>query len=111
LHLADPVIVHCPDGELNCRARAMAVGDFDDDGVSDVAVALNQAGQGLESGVIRVFLGTGDGAFRPGPIATAQSQPLAMITGDFTGDDRTDIIVTSAETNAVQVFINASPED
>lgn len=102
----DPLVAHCPDRTVNCRARALAVGDFDNDGVSDVALTLNQAGQGTETDVMQIFLGSGDGAFIPGPILPTEGQPLAMATGDFTGDGLTDVIVTSAQTDSVQVYVN-----
>jgi hypothetical protein len=102
----DPLVVHCPDRTVNCRARALTVGDFDNDGISDIAVTLNQSGQGTESDVLNVFLGSGDGAFIPGPVLPADGQPLAMATGDFTGDGRIDIAVTSAQSDSVQVYIN-----
>lgn len=107
----DPFVVHCPDRNLNCRARALTVGDFDNDGVSDVALTLNQAGQGLETDVMTVLLGSGDGSFIPGPTLPTEGQPLAMAAGDITGDGFADVIVTSAQTNAVQVYVNVSGQD
>jgi FG-GAP-like repeat len=102
----DPLVVHCPDRTVHCRARALAVGDFDNDNISDIAVTLNQTGQGLDSDVLIVLLGTGDGGFIPGPTLPAAGQPLAMGTGDFTGDGRVDIVVTSAQEDSVQVYVN-----
>lgn len=108
---AEPLVVHCPDRSVNCRARALTVGDFDRDGISDVAMTLNQAGQGQETDIMQVFVGTGDGGFIPGPTIPTEGQPLAMATGDFTGDGVTDIIVSSAQTDSVQVYINVSGQN
>lgn len=107
----EPLVVHCPDRTVNCRARALTVGDFDGDDISDVALTLNQAGQGTETDVMAVYVGTGEGGFIPAGVLPTQGQPLAMATGDFTGDGAVDIIVSSAQTDAVQVYVNVGSQN
>ncbi len=67
--------------------RALVVGDFNGDGVPDLAV---------ESGtMISVLLGRGDGTFAPA-IATANGPILlSLAAGDFNGDGLTDLVVVN----------------
>src|SRR5207245_6840851 len=63
---------------------SVAVGDFNHDGVQDLAVA--NAG----SNTVSVLLGNGDGTFRPPLTFGAGSSPPSVAAGDFNGDGATD---------------------
>jgi hypothetical protein len=74
---------------------SLAVGDFNDDGTLDLAAA-----DGAARGV-NVMFGNGDGTFRaPTHIPVGFSEhgqrgPGSLATGDFNGDGRMDLVVTS----------------
>src|SRR5205807_9414060 len=58
---------------------SVAVGDFNDDGVPDLAVA------NLGSNNVSVLLGNGDGTFRAARGFPAGAAPLSVAGGDGTG--------------------------
>ena len=68
---------------------ALAVADFNGDGMLDLAVALGN------QGAIAILLGNGDGTFQPPrEVPTAGSglyYPVALTLGDFNHDGRLDI--------------------
>jgi hypothetical protein len=76
---------------------ALVVGDFNGDGVLDLA-ELNNSG-----GFVSVLLGNGDGTFRA-PIRSATgAEPTGLATGDFNGDGLLDLAVVNRNTFSVLV--------
>lgn len=70
---------------------ALAVGDFNQDGKLDVAIALTQNQGSLAT--VEVFLGNGDGTFQT-PISTPLSIDVnTLLVGDFNGDGNVDLAV------------------
>jgi hypothetical protein len=70
-------------------AMAVSVGDFNGDGNNDLAIG-NVALTGSSN--ISVLQGNGDGTFQS-PIATQVNvQPYVLISGDFNGDGKTDLL-------------------
>ena len=69
--------------------QALAVGDFNGDGMPDFAVANNT------SSTISVFLGQPNGTFKAlTPFSTgASTAPTAIATADFNGDKKLDLAV------------------
>jgi hypothetical protein len=63
---------------------AVAVGDFNNDGLLDFAVG--------GATTIQVFLGKGDGTFQL-PVTTPTHSVIAMVAGDFNGDGKLDLAV------------------
>jgi hypothetical protein len=66
---------------------SVAVGDFNGDGILDLAVA--NAG----SGNVSVLLGNGDGTFQPAVNYAADADPVPIAVGDFNGDGNLDLAV------------------
>ncbi|MGB6482580.1 MAG: VCBS repeat-containing protein [Candidatus Acidiferrales bacterium] len=85
---------------------SIAVGDFNDDGILDLAVA-NFAGNNVS-----ILLGNGDGTFMPAANSPIQvgSFPTSVTTGDFNGDGILDLAIanseyTSSSTGSVTVLL------
>jgi hypothetical protein len=78
-------------------------GDFNNDGIADLAVAdNNNAGNGF---FINSYLGKGDGTFNP-PFPNHSVTPVAfMTTGNFNGDGLVDLAVLDGITNTT-IFPN-----
>ena len=67
---------------------SVAVGDFNGDGIADLAVANN-------GGDIAILLGNGDGTFRLSETKPAGNNPQSVVVGDFNGDGKADIAVAN----------------
>src|ERR1700691_4705052 len=59
---------------------AVAVGDFNGDGVTDVVTANSTAN------TVSVLLGHGDGTFAPHSDYAVEGGPTSIVVGDFNGD-------------------------
>jgi hypothetical protein len=66
---------------------AVVTGDFNGDGIVDLAVGVGANG----SDGIAVFLGKGDGTFQPPQITAGQQNLISVAVADFNGDGRLDI--------------------
>jgi len=77
-------------------ASGAAVGDFNNDGNLDFAIAQD----GVE-----VFLGRGDGTFQPGVNYPVGRQANAVAVGDFRGDGVLDLVEASGPPAAIAEFI------
>jgi hypothetical protein len=75
--------------------QSIAIGDFDEDGVPDLAVvnAVSIITQG--PGTISILLGNGDGTFQPGTEFPAGDGPGAIVAADLDGDGHLDLAVTN----------------
>ena len=80
--------VNYPAGPLTI---SLAVGDFNRDGIQDVAV-VNEGDQ-FGNQTAGVFLGNGDGTFQPQVTYPIYGNSIAV--GDFNGDGKQDLLVTS----------------
>ena len=74
------------------RPRAVAVGDFNGDGLLDVATAQQL------SNTVSVLLGHGDGTFARPLVFAASGQdftftPSSIAVGDVNGDGRSDLVI------------------
>jgi hypothetical protein len=89
----------------------VAIGDFNSDGVLDLAV-LNECsgdafGMCISPGAVSIFLGHGDGTFTlatNSPL-TVGTSPNRISVADFNGDGIQDIAVTTLSTNTVSIYL------
>ena len=79
---------------------AVAVNDFNHDQQLDIAVA------NFDSHTIGIFLGLGNGTFKPQTtFSTGSSRPRSIAVGDFNNDTRQDIAVVNYGTYTLGVFL------
>jgi hypothetical protein len=87
--------------QTGARSQDVAVGDLNNDGVPDLAVA--NAGHLDDSGSISLlFQGGVPGTFRAAQNLPGVSQPLALAIGDLNGDQLQDVAV--ADGGAIVLF-------
>ncbi len=79
--------------------QSIAVGDFNGDGVADLAVA--NAGELTVS----VFLGLGNGQFQTGQLFSSGADPYALTVADLNGDGKSDLAVANSADSTVSVLI------
>ena len=75
----------------------VAVGDFNGDGMFDVAVA-NYGDAYLNHASVSILLGKGDGTFQAGPDCPAGQAACSLAVADFNGDGIPDLAVAHSTT-------------
>jgi hypothetical protein len=107
---ADGAFTAAPGGPAVSTAApdAIAVGDFDEDGRPDVALA-NAVGSGAEGSAwtsLTVLLGNGHGGFGPAPRSpyTMASTGMSVAVADLDGDGHEDLVGADA-TGALATFL------
>lgn len=81
--------------------RSVAIGDFDSDGIQDLAVAS-------APNVVRVLLGKATGGFvdRNPAGFTVGADPRSIAVGDFDGDGRHDLATANFGSTTVSILLN-----
>jgi len=74
----------------------VAVGDFNEDGKLDLAVA-NSNLLSQQTSSLGVFLGNGDGTLQPMAAYQVGRTPRAVVAGDFNGDGHLDLAVANQD--------------
>ena len=80
-------------------SRSVTTGDFNGDGVSDLAVA------NVSSNDVSVLLGLGDSMFAREQRFAAGDEPRWVTTGDFNGDGVSDLVTANQGSNDVSVLL------
>jgi hypothetical protein len=79
---------------LSETVQAASSGDFNGDGIPDVAVAIAcLTQQNCGTGGVTILLGVGDGTFVAGNTYAAGLEPVWVTAGDFNGDGKLDLAV------------------
>jgi hypothetical protein len=85
-------------------AMSVAVGDFNGDGIPDLAVA--DLIDGGTNGGVTILLGNGNGTFKSaGVIQTTGPDSWSVAVGDFNSDGKTDLAVANASSNNVTILL------
>jgi hypothetical protein len=87
--------IESKDFAVGVRPVSVAVGDFDGDGVPDLAVAREGIISIGDPGDVSVALGNGDGTFQAARSFAAGSQPRSVAVGDFNLDEVADLAVAN----------------
>ena len=73
---------------------SVLVGDFDRDGLPDVAVANSGADN------VSILIGNGNGTLQAAPMFSAgPGRPADIVTADMNGDGNQDLVVTNPATS------------
>src|SRR5580704_3371052 len=83
-------------------ANWIAVGDFNNDGIPDLAVA-NLGSTGTAG--VSILLGDGTGNFTLANSPATGSGPFSIVTGDFNGDGELDLAVSNSNDNSVTILL------
>ena len=78
---------------------SMAGGDFNGDGVPDLAIA------NYGSNTVTVLLGNGDGTFTPAASPVTGLEPDAIIAGDFNADGNLDLATANYGSSTVTILL------
>ncbi|MBD2682121.1 MULTISPECIES: DUF4347 domain-containing protein [Nostoc] len=80
-------------------ARSVTVGDFNNDGNSDLAVANYSLGK------VSVLLGNGSGGFGAATSFSVGSSPISVTVGDFNNDNNSDLAVANYGLDQVSLLL------
>lgn len=81
--------------------RQVLAGDFNSDGVPDVATVQQQSSDPTQQG-LRIWTGKGDGSFTAGPVVPMEVGQL--VVADFSGDGRLDVAVAQPIRQGINVL-------
>ena len=92
-------------GEVGCTLGtqagwpSLAVADFNNDGILDVAVAV------ASTSSVVICQGKGDGTFSIASSATVGANPIGLAAGDLNGDGKIDLVASNYTDGTVSVLL------
>jgi Big-like domain-containing protein/VCBS repeat protein len=78
---------------------AVAIGDFNGDGIQDIAVTDSNLNE------VTILLGKGDGTFSAKATLSTGADPVAIAAADFNGDGNIDLAVANNSDNTLNIFL------
>ena len=84
---------------MGLTPNAIVAGDFNGDGVLDLAIADSGSNQ------VSILLGNGGGTFQPGIQYATDSYPDALAAGDFNGDGKLDLVAANQGGDDVSILL------
>jgi len=94
---------------VGAQPKALAVADFNGDGLSDVVVALGLSADPALLSSLMVLRGLGGGNFVPQPEVDSSSFDfgwmVTLVAGDVNGDGHPDVIVSNEDGDSVSVLL------
>ena len=82
--------------------NAIATGDFNGDGIPDLAVVNVGCGGTFCDGTVTILLGNGDGTFTAAASPATGIEPISIAVGDFNGDGHIDLAVVNYSGNLTE---------
>jgi hypothetical protein len=83
----------------------LAVGDFNEDGIRDLAVANSDFIAGGANGSLAILIGTGPRTFASPVLYDIGDDPHGVVVGDFNEDDIQDVAVANLDNDNVSVLL------
>jgi hypothetical protein len=87
-------------GGNGASPSAVAIGDFNGDGIADLAVTNSN------SNTVGVLLGVSGGTFEAQVSYGASTVPRSVVVGDFNGDGNLDLAVADGSSKTVGIFLD-----
>jgi hypothetical protein len=94
-----------PTYEIDDPVTAMAMSDFDDDGVTDLAVTTVPALAESDPGTVLVMAGRGDGTLRSQRVHPLPAAPYSLTVADLDGNGSSDLAVANPYADTVSVLL------
>ena len=96
-HFSEPVSM-----DVKGQPTGILVGDYNQDGMTDVAMAL--AGNGNKG--VQLLWGKGDGEFESSKVFKAGKQPLSIVSLDANNDGLMDFVTSSNSLHSLNTVVN-----
>jgi len=94
------------EGGLTQSIQSLTVGDFDNDGKFDVAVATHTVPSPSSlAGYVNVLISNGAGGFATDNVYALAGIPASVAVGDFTGHGNLDLAVAEPDKNAIGILL------
>jgi len=87
------------------NAHFMATGDFNEDGIVDLAVTNGDLGPGSLNSSLAVMIGTGNRTYASPVLYTVGHGARGVVASDLNGDGITDLAVSNKFSNTVSVLL------